>query len=102
MPSNIYWTRQAREDLRAVRAHIARDAPATASAYVRKLRLSVGRLRQFPYSGEVIPEIGHEELREVLQGNYRIIYRVSESRVDILAVFHSARIFDERDISEGE
>jgi plasmid stabilization system protein ParE len=102
MPSNIYWTRQAREDLRAVRAHIARDAPATASAYVRKLRLSVGRLRQFPYSGEVIPEIGREELREVLQGNYRIIYRVSESRVDILAVFHSARIFDERDISEGE
>lgn len=101
MPSNIYWTRQAREDLRAVRAHIARDAPATASAYVRKLRLSVGRLRQFPYSGEVIPEIGREELREVLQGNYRIIYRVSESRVDILAVFHSARIFDERDISEG-
>jgi plasmid stabilization system protein ParE len=102
MPSNIYWTRQAREDLRAVRAHIARDAPATASAYVRKLRLSVGRLRQFPYSGEVIPEIGREELREVLQGNYRIIYRVSESRVDILTVFHSARIFDERDISEGE
>jgi plasmid stabilization system protein ParE len=102
MPSNIYWTRQAREDLRAVRAHIARDAPATASAYVRKLRLSVGRLRQFPYSGEVIPEIGREELREVLQGNYRIIYRVSESKVDILAVFHSARIFDERDISEGE
>ena len=102
MPSNIYWTRQAREDLRAVRAHIARDAPATASAYVRRLRLSIGRLRQFPYSGEVIPEIGREDLREVLQGNYRIIYRVSDSRVDILAVFHGARIFDEPDISAGE
>ena len=102
MPSKIYWTRQAREDLRAVRVHIARDAPATASAYVRKLRLSVGRLRQFPFSGEVVPEIGREDLREVLLGNYRIIYRVADRRVDILAVFHSARIFDERDLKSSE
>ncbi|MFT5523405.1 MAG: toxin ParE1/3/4 [Pirellulaceae bacterium] len=102
MPSKIYWTRQSREDLRAVRAHIARDAPVTASAYVRKLRLSVGRLRQFPYSGEVVPEIAREDLREVLQGNYRIIYRVANHKVDILAIFHSARIFDERDLGSGQ
>lgn len=98
MPSKVFWTQQSRDDLRAVRLHIARDAPATASAYVRKLRASVGRLREFPFSGEVVPELGREDLREVLQGSYRLIYRVSDSRVDILAVFHSARIFDERDL----
>ena len=102
MPSKIYWTRQSRQDLRAVRTHIARDAPATAVAYVRKLRSSVGRLKQFPFSGEVVPEIGREDLREVLQGNYRIIYRLGDDRVDILAVFHGARIFDERDFTSGE
>lgn len=98
MPSKIFWTRQAREDLRAVRNHIARDAPATASAYVRRLRESVDRLRDFPFSGEVVPEIGREEIREVIQGNYRLIYRVSESRVDILTVFHGARILRESDL----
>ncbi len=98
MPSKIYWTRQAREDLRAIRNHIARDAPATASAYVRRLRESVGRLRDFPFSGEVVPEIGREKIREVIQGNYRLIYRVSESRVDILTVFHGARILRESDL----
>ncbi len=72
MLSKIYWTRQAQEDLRAIRAHIARDAPATASAYVRQLRASVERLRQFPFSGEVVPELEREDLREVLQGNYRL------------------------------
>ncbi|WP_417733227.1 type II toxin-antitoxin system RelE/ParE family toxin [Rosistilla oblonga] len=103
MPNNkIFWTRQSREDLRSVRDHIARDAPATAMTYVRKLRNSVGRLKQFPFSGEVVPEIGREDLREVLQGNYRIIYRVSERRVDILAVFHSSQIFDERDLGSAE
>jgi toxin ParE1/3/4 len=98
MPSKIYWTRQAREDLRAIRAHIARDAPVTANAYVRKLLASVERLRQFPFSGEVVPELGREDLREVLQGNYRLIYRVSETRVDILAIYHGSRILDQRDI----
>ena len=98
MPSNLYWTRQAREDLRAIRAHIARDAPATATAYVRRLRASVERLRQFPFSGEVVPELGREDLREVLQGNYRLIYRVSEMRLDILAVYHGSRILDQRDV----
>ena len=98
MPSSLYWTRQAREDLRAIRAHIARDAPATATAYVRKLRASVERLRQFPFSGEVVPEMGREDLREVLQGNYRLIYRVSEMRLDILAVYHGSRILVQRGV----
>ena len=98
MPSSVYWTRQAREDLRAIRAHIARDAPATASAYVRQLRESVGRLREFPHSGEVVREIGRKEIREILQGNYRLIYRVSDRRVDILAVFHGAQLLDESDL----
>jgi toxin ParE1/3/4 len=92
MTSKIYWTRQARDDLRAVKAHIARDAPKTAVTYVRKLRDSVKRLAKFPFSGEVVPEFSREDLREILQGNYRIIYRVSTNRVDILTVFHSARI----------
>ena len=98
MPSRLYWTRQAREDLRAIRAHIARDAPATATAYVRKIRASVERLRQFPFSGEVVPELGREDLREVLQGNYRLIYRVSEMRIDILAVYHGSRILGQRGV----
>ena len=97
MLSKIYWTRQAQEDLRAIRAHIARDAPATASAYVRQLRASVERLRQFPFSGEVVPELEREDLREVLQGNYRLIYRVSQNRVDILAIYHGFRILSHRD-----
>lgn len=97
MPTEIYWTRQSREDLRAIRAFIARDAPRTASAYVRRLRQSVGRLREFPYSGQVVPELQREEIREVIQGNYRIIYRVGDRQVDILTVYHGARLLDESD-----
>jgi len=51
MPVDIYWTRQAREDLRAIRDYIGRDAPRTASAYVRRLRQSVEQLRELPLLG---------------------------------------------------
>jgi len=98
MASRIYWTRQAREDTRQIRSFIARDAPATATAFIRRLRASVERLRNFPYSGCVVPELGREEIREILFGNYRIIYRVGQSRVDILAVYHSARLLDETEL----
>ncbi len=95
MSHRIFWTRQSREDLRAVHQYIARGAPATASAYVRKLRNSVKRLGLFPFSGEVVAELGREEIREILQGNYRLIYRVSDNRVDVLTIFHGSQILDE-------
>ncbi len=69
MPNSIFWTRQAREDLREVRAFIARNAPATASAFVRRLRQAIERLRLFPRSGQVVPELGREDIRELLKGN---------------------------------
>ena len=92
MATRIFWTRQARDDLRQIRAFIARDAPVTASAFVGRIRGSVKRLEEFPESGQVVPEIRREEIREVLCGNYRVIYRVGSERVDILAVYHSARL----------
>ena len=92
MPSKVFWTRQARDDLRAIRDHIARDAPATAAAFVRRLRMSVGRLHEFPLSGQVVPEVGENSIREILFGSYRLIYRLTESRVEMIAVFHSAKI----------
>jgi plasmid stabilization system protein ParE len=95
MPNKIYWTRQAREDLREIRAFIARDAPITAAAFVRRLRASVDRLRSFPRVGQVVTELGNEEIRELIRGQYRVIYRCRIDRIDILTVYHSSRLLDE-------
>ena len=91
----VHWTRQARNDLKEIRTFIAQDAPFTASAFVRRLRTSVDRLHAFPESGQIVLEIGDPAIREVIRGNYRIIYRIRSNRVDILTVFHSARLLDE-------
>ena len=95
----IYWTYQAQEDLREIREFIARDAPRTAESFVRQLRQSVERLYSFPESGQVVPEIGNFAIRELIRGHYRLIYRCRGRRIDVLAVYHGARLLGSDDFS---
>ena len=89
---DIVWTRQAHDDLREIKRFIARQAPKTASAFLRRIKASVERVRDLPESGRVVPEVADPAIREVLKGNYRVIYRVEESRVVVLTVYHGARL----------
>jgi plasmid stabilization system protein ParE len=40
----------------------------------------------------VVPEVGDESLREVVYENYQIVYRVKPGAVEIITVFHGARL----------
>jgi toxin ParE1/3/4 len=87
----ILWTESDRNDLRAIHAFIARDSRVYARRTVDRLRKAVGRLSRFPGSDAAIHEKGFPDLREILVGNYRVIYRLNNDRVKILAVIHGAR-----------
>jgi len=51
-------------------------------------------LEQFPRSGRIVPEIRHDDIREVILQSYRIIYRVHPDEVEILTIHHGARLLD--------
>ena len=53
---------------------------------------AIERLGEFPESGRVVPEVSDETLREVITGSYRIVYRVLDEEVVIVAVHHGARL----------
>jgi toxin ParE1/3/4 len=59
---------------------------------------AVKRLEVFPRSGRVVPEIGQEDIREILFGRYGIAYVVGEEEVNILTVFHASRPFRSSDL----
>jgi plasmid stabilization system protein ParE len=40
----------------------------------------------------VVPEYGAPDIREVIERPYRIIYRIREEHIDVLAVVHSAQV----------
>ena len=51
------------------------------------------QIAEFPFSGRMVPEYELNEVREVLEWPYRIIYLIepARSRVEVLAVIHGAR-----------
>jgi len=72
----LIWTDPSIADLRAIRDYIGRDSDYYAADLVEQLVLSVERLLQFPKLGRVVPETQDENIRELVQQSYRIIYRI--------------------------
>jgi len=91
--TQIIWSPQAIEDVEAIRAYVARDSPRYADLLVERLISVAEGLETDPLSGRVVPEVGDDTVREVIHGNYRIVYRVRPDRVEIATVFHGARLF---------
>jgi plasmid stabilization system protein ParE len=94
----IIWTPEAQENLQEVRRFIARDAPRTARSFVNKITAKVRRLRDFPELGSMVEDLDRPEIRELLQGSYRILYRLQLPEIYILAVVHGARQLREKDL----
>jgi len=89
----LRWSEEAVEDLIRIGRYIAEDDAVAARKLLGRLRGSVQRLKEYPLSGRVVPELGRSDVREVIEGSYRIVYRVEESGVVILVVFESHRLF---------
>ena len=60
---------------------------------VRRLVASVERLREYPDSGRMVPEPQSPDLREVISGKFRIVYRRKPDVVEIATVFRGSRDF---------
>ena len=91
--TSIVWTPQAIADVEGIRAYIARDSVRYAAFIAEQIVEAVDRLAAFPLSGRVAPELRQKTVREVIYGNYRIVYRVTEPAVQVLTVFHASRLF---------
>lgn len=88
----VRWTLQAIDDLRSIADFIAKDSPHYARLTVIDSFSAVERLVDFPRSGRIVPEIKKPAIREIILGNYRIIYRLRGRIIDILAVHHGAKL----------
>jgi addiction module RelE/StbE family toxin len=88
----INWTFQAINDLKDIADYISKDSTLYAKRQVLKIRNRTDILKSHKRSGRRVPEIQDKNIKELFEGNYRIIYKiVSETRIDILTIHHSAR-----------
>ena len=101
----INRTNLAIQDLEDIADYISKDSIRYAEITVQQLFISVDILLSHPKAGRIVPEFNQENLRELIRGSYRIVYRIlNKSRIDILIVHHSARLLSNsplfEDISE--
>lgn len=82
----------AMEDMRSIKAFIAKDNPKAAVRMIKKIRAAVKHLEEFPHSGRIIPETANPQLREVIISNYRVMYQISDSTINIFAVYEGHRL----------
>jgi addiction module RelE/StbE family toxin len=89
--ASIRWTVGARKDLRSVIEYIALDSPVYAAATADRILRAVEQLRRQPRSGRIVPEIEIPSVRELIVGNYRVVYQVKGRIIGIIALVHGHR-----------
>ncbi len=80
-----------RQDLHVAVAFIRKDSEVYAAAVALRIVSAVDRLELHPNLGRRVPEFNDETIRELIVGNYRIVYRIREPVVGIVAVIHGRR-----------
>lgn len=91
MARRVVRTEPGWENLEAAAESIARDSPHCAAALIREARDAARSLTRFANRERVVPEINDPAVRELFVWCYRLLYRIKDSEVQVLAFVHSAR-----------
>ena len=89
--AQISWTKKSLKDLRAINDYISLDSSFYAARFISKLISRVDQLIEFPESSRMVPEKNVHEIRELIEGNYRIFYRLQKEKITILRIHNAAR-----------
>lgn len=87
----ILWTDAALNQLEAIRDYLAQTSPEYARKIAERLLARSERIAVFPHSGRMVPEYEVDEVRQVIESSYRIIYFIKENQIEVLAVIHMSR-----------
>lgn len=94
----IIWSPLAIERVTEIARYIAQDNPTASRKWVETVFSKVEQLKPSPVSGRMVPEADRKEIRELIFGNYRIIYRADPKTISILTVRHGRQILPTEEI----
>ncbi len=91
MAREVIWTDPAWDDLEGAAEYIARDSEFYAAAFVQEAREAAASLADFAGRGQTVPEFEDESIRELLVKPYRLVYKVTDEHVFVVAFIHGSR-----------
>ena len=98
----VFWTKHALTQLTDIYEYIAKDSKIYAKKVVDIITKSTANLEAYENLGRIVPEINKVNFREIIQGNYRIIYKIKSNRIDILTIIHTSQDFNRQYLPESE
>jgi addiction module RelE/StbE family toxin len=94
----IIWSPLAIDRITEIAGYISEDSPRSAEKWIDSIFKKVSRLKKYPESGRIVPELDISKIREIIYGNYRIIYRIKQEFIVVLTVRHGRQILPEEEI----
>lgn len=94
----ILWSPLAIDRVAEIAEYIAMDNLGAAENWVDTVFKKVEDLKNFPESGRIVPETCNKNIRELIYGNYRIIYRVEQKWLSVLTVRHGKQVLPVEEI----
>lgn len=91
MAYQIKWSPRAISNLEETCNYIARDSEHYARLFAKRIISIIKGIPRFPKAGRIVPEYKDENLREKIYQNYRIVYRLKDNIVEIVAICHGAK-----------
>ena len=88
----------AQDDLNEIIEYYSSYSQNYVETTISEFEENVMSLQQHPRSGRIVPELerqGITQYRELIQGYYRIIYKISKDKVTVLTVIDGRRNFEE-------
>jgi addiction module RelE/StbE family toxin len=94
----IVWSPLAVDKASEIAGYIAQDKPSAAEKWINTVFSKVERLKSSPEIGRIVPDISNKQFRELIYGNYRIIYRIEKKQISILTIRHGKQILPIQEI----
>jgi len=88
----IFWSPLAIDSASEIAEYIAQDKPSAAEKWINTVFSKVEQLKSTPEIGRFVPEIRNDQFRELIYGNYRIIYRIEKKQISILTIGHGNQL----------
>lgn len=88
----VIWSRESLRQLIEIEHFISKDNPERAIKFIDRLIDRGEKVKDYPYKGRIVPEFSLDEIREVFEKTYRIVYKISADQIEILTVFEGRQL----------
>jgi toxin ParE1/3/4 len=89
---HILWSENARNNLKEIVLYLKKYSLEAPLILIKDLKKKIYRLETHPDSGRHLPEFPDLPFREIIIGNYRMIYEHRKNNIEILTIIHAKRL----------